>query len=158
MKKDEITKYIEHLYDEKSTLNEIQDLSERKKEAAKKAGMDPENKATIDIMNLKNAAVNQKIFEYLTRTQSNNFIALMSDQQLFWEIQFDKMTPSESTEAKDRLKDLKIKTAMSKEVRELLDRITYLYREVFRYDDEIKMGAKIIRMRTPEQRIKSKTA
>lgn len=158
MKKDDITKYIELLYSEKSTLNEIQDLSERKKEAAKKAGMDPEAKATQEIMTLKNASVNQKIFDYLTRTQSNNFIALMSDQQLFWEIQFDKMTPSESTEAKDRLKDMKIKTAMSKEVRELLDRINYLYREVFRYDDEIQMGAKIIRMRTPEQRIKGNTA
>ena len=158
MKKDEVTKYIELLYSEKSTLNEIQDLAERKKEAAKKAGMEPESKAVIEIMHLKNKAVNQQIFDYLTKTQSNNYIALVSDQQLFWEIQFDKMTPSEATEAKDRLKDMKIKTAMSKEVNSLLDRINYLYREVFRYDDEIEMGAKVIRMRTPEQRIKSKSA
>lgn len=158
MKKDEVTKYIEVLYSEKSTLNEIQDLAERKKEAAKKAGMDPESKSVIEIMNLKNKAVNQQIFDYLIKTQSNNYIALISDQQLFWEIQFDKMAPSEATDAKDRLKDMKIKTAMSKEVNSLLDRINYLYREVFRYDDEIEMGAKVIRMRTPEQRIKSKSA
>jgi hypothetical protein len=158
MKKDIVTRYIELLYSEKSELNEIQNLEERKKEAARLAGMNVEAKSTIQIMTLQNRIVNRQIFDYLTATQRNIYISLISDQQLFWEIEFDKMTPTDKQDRKSRMADIKAKAAMSKESDSLLNRINYKFREIFRHDDEIKMAGDMVRMMTVEERIKKNSA
>jgi hypothetical protein len=158
MKKDIVTRYIELLYSEKSELNEIQNLEERKKEAARLAGMNVEAKSTIQIMTLQNRTVNRQIFDYLTATQRNIYISLISDQQLFWEIEFDKMTPTDKQDRKSRMADIKAKATMSKESDSLLNRINYKFREIFRHDDEIKMAGDMVRMMTVEERIKKNSA
>jgi hypothetical protein len=125
----------------------MQNLEDRKRQAAKKAGLNPDDEKTQEIMLLRNKSVNQQIFDYLARTQSNLYISLVSDQQLYWEIQFDKMAASERT--------IKEKIALSKEAKIILDRIEYAFREIFQYDTEITMAKGIVRKLTVEQRVKS---
>lgn len=158
MKKDIIDKYIELMYSETSDLNKIEDVGERKKAAAKGAGLDITDKETLDIMHLQNEKANNRIFNYLSKTQSNNYIALTSDQQLFWEIQFRKMSPLDTTDDEVMLKNINLKTTMSIKSQELLERIDALYRRIYKHEPEMKMAQKQVRMLSPEQRIVRKTS
>lgn len=155
MKKDSIDKYIELVYSEDSPLNAMEDIVERKKEAAKRAALDP--KLTQDVIDLKDEKSRKRIFEYLSKTQSNNFITLISDQELFWEMQFRKMTPlKEGTEDDEKMmKNINLKTTISIKANELMERIEGMYRRIYKHEPEMKMAQKHIRMLTPEQRIKS---
>lgn len=154
MKKDAIDKYIELVYSEDSPLNTMEDIVERKKEAAKRAGLDA--KVIQDVIDLKDEKSRKRIFEYLSKTQSNNFITLISDQELFWEMQFRKMTPLKDEEDDDKMmKNINLKTTISVKANELMERIDGMYRRIYKHEPEMKMAQKHIRMLTPEQRIKS---
>lgn len=154
MKKDTIDKYIELVYSEDSPLNNMEDIMARKKEAAKRAGV--EDKLIKDLIELKDDRSRKRIFDYLSKTQSNIFITLISDQELFWEMQFRKMTPLKEEEDDDKMmKNINLKTTISVKANELMERIDALYRRIYKHEPEMKMAQKQIRMLTPEQRIKS---
>src|ERR1700748_3361192 len=101
--KNKLLFYIDLLYSKESTLNSIQNLSERKREACKQAKINPLDQEVISIMDLKHDEVNKLIFAYLSVYQSSNsYHKLCSDQQLFWDIQRVLMSPV-GTEDEDTL-------------------------------------------------------
>lgn len=155
LKKDKISKYIEALYSEGSELNHIQDLQQRKIQAAKQAGLDPEEESVKAVMALTDKNTNTIIFNHLTQTQSNDYIILMAKQQLLWELQRDVMLPPIVTDdPKQRQEDRKLRLQLNKELTEIHEEVDQLYRKIFKHEDVAKVSQGIIRMMTPEQRIK----
>lgn len=147
--------YVKVLYSEDSELNHIQDLEQRKLQAARKVGIDPEEESVKSMMALSDKSTNTIIFNHLTQTQSNDYIILISKQQLLWELQRDVMQPSVPIkDAKQRQQDRKLRLQLNKELTEVHEEVDHLYRKIFKHEDVAKMSQGVIRMMTPEQRIK----
>lgn len=144
------------MYDQKSKLNKVQNLQERKEEAAKKAKMDITKKPIQDIMDMKNEDVNRLIFYYLSYFQHNNrFDLLMSDQQLFWNIQKILKDPIEDGLTKEQIvEEIDTRAALSKRGHEIQARIDYLYSEIYGGDMEEIAQMEVRKMLTPEIRLK----
>lgn len=152
-----IQNYIKLVYSEKSDLNFILDLDERKKEACKKSKLDPEDEKVKKIIAMKDEKVNQHIFEYLSTNNSSEFTLLMADHHLFNEIMHRQLIPlKESDDGDVVLKDLELKTKMSLQAETLLHRIKERRRSVFKGEKEQHMADEKIRMMRPEERLKEK--
>lgn len=158
--KSKIEKYIHLVYSRESELIAILDFNDRKIKACNLVGLDPEQPASKEIMNLSNQDVRDQIFEYLKTTSPLNYIQYISDVQLFWEIQARKMRPlADTTDDELALKNLNLKTTMSAKSEELLDRINKLAKEIFQGSEEMKMAEdKIRKLPTAENRLKQKQA
>lgn len=148
MKKEDIEKYIELMYSQKSTLNKIEDLSERKIQAATKAKLNPEDPEIKNIMELKNEKVRVKIINYLNKNNSNLFVKLISDQQLFWNMQQRLMKPLEDEDDTSKL------MAISEKSEELVERIEKNYQKLYGQPELVEEAKNVIRMISPEQRLK----
>jgi hypothetical protein len=154
-----IEQYIELVYSEKSELNTVQDLQERKKQACAKAKLNFNDEAVQLIVTMKDEKVRAKIFDYLVSQNSNDFILLVSDQHLFWQMQQRLMEPlAQTTNTDSDLKDLDLKTKISEKSESLLERIKMRYRSIFKGESEQEIGAQKIRLMRPEERLKKKTA
>jgi hypothetical protein len=152
-----IDQYIELVYSEKSDLNKIIDLQERKKQACAKAKLNFNDEAIQLIVNMKDEKVNIRIFEYLTTQNSNEFILLLSDQHLFLQMQQRLMEPLAQTANTDSdLKDLDLKTKISEKSESLLDRMTSRYLKIFKGSAEQDFATQKVRLMRPEERIKKK--
>lgn len=158
--KNKILSYIERLYAKESPLNNIQNLSERKREAAQQAKLNLKDPEVIEIMDLQNDAVNKLIFAYLSSYQnSNSFHKLCSDQQLFWDIQSILMSPISTDDEDQLMEKYKKRGALSETSDDLLRRINRLYSEIYATEDVQEMAFTSIRqMLRPEERIKMKAA
>ena len=100
--KNKVLAYIELMYGQKSELNKIQDLKERKKTAMSIAKLNPEDEAMQDVMEMKNDTVNDLIFYYRGMFQnSNQYDLLSSKQQLFWDVRKIISTPVNEDDFKD---------------------------------------------------------
>jgi len=151
MKKEEIKRYIELMYNKNSDLNKIEDLKERKIQAAIKAKLDPNDPEVIKIMELKNEKVRGEIIEYLNRCNSNAFVKLIGDQQLFWGLQQILMKPLE-----DEVDTNKLMT-ISERSEELVERIENGYKKIYLEQELADEGKKVIKMISPEMRLKQKS-
>jgi len=152
-----IDQYIELVYSEKSELNNVQDLQERKKQACAKAKLNFNDEAVQLIVTMKDENVRSKIFDYLVSQNSNDFILLVSDQHLFWQLQQRLMEPlAKTTNTDDDLKDLELKTKISEKSEDLLDRIKTRYRDLFKGEAEQEVAKFKIRLMRPEERLKKK--
>ncbi len=153
-----IQNYIKLVYSEKSELNKILDLNDRKRMACDKVKLNFDE--IQDIIHMKNEKVNDAIFTFLRTQNSYEFILLISDQHLFSEIMQRQMKPlAEDSEGKDTvMKDLELKTRMSKESELLLSRIKTHYRNIFLGEEEINDAELKLRLVKPEQRISKKSA
>lgn len=150
-----IQSYIELVYSEKSELNIIQDLEERKRTACQKAKLDPSSEAMQSVIRMQDKTVNDQIFEYLRQNNSNEFILLISDQHLFWELMQRNAKPmAEGIDAE--LKDLDLKTKISEKAEQLLERIVLRRKKIFKGEEEDKMAEDKIRILSPEQRLKQR--
>jgi hypothetical protein len=158
--KSKIEKYIRLVYSKESELTPILDFNDRKIKACNLVGLDPEQPASKEIMDLSHKEVREQIFEYLKSNSPLNYIQWVSDVQLFWEIQARKMQPLKATDDDElALKNLNLKTTMSAKSEELLDRINKLAKEIFQGDAEMKMAEdKIRKLPTAESRLKQKQA
>jgi len=147
-------KYIQHLYSKDSDLNKIASLDERKKEACKRAGLDWEK--SQDIVNLKDKKINKEIFDFLSAENPNEYVMLVSDQQLFWEMQHIKMESLDTEKADEEsiLKAINLKNTISAKSEELLDRINRTFEKIYNYKDEIEMAKQQLRIMRPEERVK----
>ncbi len=154
--KSKIEKYIQLVYSKESELIVIQDFNARKIKACVQVGLDPDQPASKEIMELASDDIRSQVFEYLKSSSPLNYIQYSSDLQLFWEIQARKMRPLADTNDDElALKNLNLKTTMSQKSEELLDRINKLAREVFQGEEEMKMAEDRIRkLPTAEQRLK----
>lgn len=156
--KAKIISYIELLYSKESTINSIQNLSERKREACKLSKLNPVDQEVISIMDLKHEEVNKLIFAYLSVYQSSNsYHKLCSDQQLFWDIQRILMSPAGTEDEDTLMAKYKKRGELSSTSDELLKRINRLYSEIYTQEDAIDLAVTNIRqMLRPEDRIKQK--
>lgn len=148
MKKEDIEKYIELMYSQKSALNKIEDLNERKMQAVTKAKLNPEDPEIKNIMELKNEKVRVKIINYLNKNNSNLFVKLISDQQLFWNMQQRLMKPLEDDDDTSKL------MAISEKSEELVERIEKNYQKLYGQSELVEEAKNVIRMISPEQRLK----
>lgn len=155
-------KYISLLYSKDSELNKISSLDERKKEACKKAGLDYAK--SQDIINLKDKKINREIFDFLSSENPNEYVMLISDQQLFWEMQHIKMEPldrgtgSNLLDDESILKSINLKNTVSAKSEELLERINRTYEKIYNHKDEIEMAKQQLRLMRPEERVKKNSA
>lgn len=149
-----IEQYIALVYSEKSTLNNIQDLAERKKTACQRAKLNYDDESVQDIVNMKNKEVNEQITDYIIANNSNDFVLLISDQHLFWWIQQRLMDPPKSGE--DEEADITKKTKMSIQGGELLIRIKERQKIVFGNDALIQVAIQKVKHRRYEDRLKEK--
>lgn len=147
-------KYIQHLYSKDSELNKIASLDERKKEACKRAGLDWEK--SQDIVNLKDKKINREIFDFLSSENPNEYVMLVSDQQLFWEMQHIKMESLDTDKADEEsiLKSINLKNTISAKSEELLERINRTFEKIYNHKDEIEMAKQQLRIMRPEERVK----
>lgn len=147
-------KYIQHLYSKDSDLNKIASLDERKKEACKRAGLDWQK--SQDIVNLKDKKINREIFDFLSSENPNEYVMLVSDQQLFWEMQHIKMESLDTEKADEEsiLKAINLKNTISAKSEELLERINRTFEKIYNYKDEIEMAKQQLRIMRPEERVK----
>jgi hypothetical protein len=149
--------YLSELYHKKSPLNAIQDLSERKLAACKKAKLNPEDQYVQDIMDLKDEVFNELLFHFLGIFQeSNRFHKLCADQQLHWRMMEMLMKPfPERMDEEQEIKMMKLRSALSEEADALNSRIERAKSDIFGTDDVIKNAEmKIRKLLTPEARLK----
>lgn len=153
--KEMIDKYIKAMYTQESSLNSIEDLKIRKERAAVKAGFSLDDELIIEIMKGNVDSVNKSIFTFLRKSASNRYLKLVGDQNLYWRMS-EKLILLQDSEEDDALSKA---NKLSKELDDLLDRITRNYREIFHHNEQVVMVAeKTIRMITPEERLKGKSA
>ena len=150
-----IQQYIELVYSEKSELNVIQDLDERKKTACEKAKLDYAADATQAIIHMRNKEVNEQIFDFLIANNPEEFILYISDQHLFGELQKRQMKTMKDEDSDSELKDLELKTKISEKSEQLLERIKSRRAKLFGGKEEQEAAGKI-RMLRPEERLKGK--
>lgn len=156
--KSKIDKYIQSMYSRESKLNQTTDLQERQIQACSIAGLTITNLDVQEMINLKNEGTNELIFNFLSKENPNEYIMLISDQHLFLEIQRKKMLPlKDSIDDDEMLKNLNLKTAMSAKSEEILERINRMLKVIYKTENEINLASNIIKLKSPEQRIK-KTA
>lgn len=149
-----VQQYIDLVYSEKSPLNHIGDLEERKKTAAAKANLDYNDPKTKEILHLQNEDVNIAIFEHLRRKASNKYILLLANQQLYWEQMQKLMQPLKGTDDDSSLKEVNLKNTISEKSEQLLERIEKLYLQIFKDQAIIDVASEKIRMKRPEERLK----
>lgn len=152
-----IQQYIELVYSEKSPLSNIMNLHEKKIAACRKVGMSPDTQQAKRIMNLEDEKTREQIIDYMCQNESNEFMNLMSDQQLFWDIQEHKMKPLVSTDDDEKMaKAMNLRNTMSVNSKELLLRINESYKIIFKGPQEISAAKKKVNWLTLEQRIKKR--
>lgn len=144
--KDSQQSYIELVYSADSELNKIENLQERKLIACKKSGLDPENEFVKTMMEMTNSKSNILIINYLNKNNDNYYVKLMSDQQLFYNLQRMILDP-EKIDIDQWLK-------ISEKTEELVERIERYKKKIYKHDQVIEVANKVIRMKTPEQRLR----
>lgn len=150
--------FISVLYSKDSALNNIQNISERKREACKQAKLNELDPEVIQIMDLQHTEVNKLIFEYLSIYQnSNKYHKLCADQQLFWDIQKILMSSGGTADEDELMDKYKKRGDLSKTSDELLSRINKYYSEIYASEEVQEMAVTHVRqMMRPEERIKNR--
>lgn len=152
-----LQQYIDLVYSQKSPLIHIINLDERKKKACNQLKIDPKSEGFKKIIELQDEKSRDIIIDYLCKNETNEFMNLMSDQQLFLDIQYLKMTPLTVTDDEEKmLKAMNLKTTMSLKAEELLTRMNVSYVKIFKGDAEIKEAKKKVNWTSLEQRIKKR--
>lgn len=152
--KEKIIHYIELLYSEKSELNQINDLTERKKSACRKANI-TDVKLAESLMNLSDDPLTALIFHYLSSQNSNKYTQLCADQQTLWEMQQEILKPIDGDSKDERLKAVEYKDKVSIRCHDLLRRINQSYSDIYKEEEEIAAAVRTIHsMVSYEQRLK----
>jgi hypothetical protein len=150
-----IQQYIELVYSQKSQFINIINIDERKKTVCKHLKIDTSDPDVKKIMDLQDEKSRDTIIEFLCKNESNELMNLMSDQQLFLDIQYLKMTPLTPSEDEEKmLKAMNLKTTMSVKAEELITRMNVSYLKIFQGTAEVKEAKKKINWTSLEQRIK----
>jgi hypothetical protein len=148
--KAKIFSYIEALYSEKSPLNQIDNLDERKLEACQVAKLNPEDEDVKAIMAIKHKEVLELIFYYIEVCQNNNtYYSLITRQQLYSNIQREIMTCT----------DIDKSIKLSKESDTIRDLVKKDYSELYEKvggKELVEKAQKMVRVVRLEDRLKKK--
>lgn len=147
-KQTEIDRYIELMYSKDSEFNKIDDLNERKERSALKAGLDIAQPETKNLMELKNESFRVRVVNFLQKQQPNDFIKLLADQQLFFNMQQRLMRPLDDDDDTNKLMQI------SEQSEYLIDRIEKFKKKIYFQVELIEEAEKKIRVMTPEMRLK----
>lgn len=152
--RNKILTYIELMYDQKSELNKIPDLKERKDTAMSMAKLNPHDDEMKEIMDIKNDQVNELIFYYLSFHQNNiRYQKYCSDLQFLWYMMAEMMKPID--EKIEIEKQIKTRALMSLECDNLIARLEHAKSDIWGTDDVKAMAEhKVKAMLSPEKRLK----
>lgn len=148
LKSPKFQKYIQLMYKQSSDLNQIKDLDERKRQACARATLPLNSSAVQEAINLKNPLINDMIFDYLTRENNPEYVLLMVDTQLFYNMQYKNMFDN----------DEKVAAKRSQESEKLLERIQARYIKIYHDKEIVDVAKERVRRSSIEQRIKNKNA
>lgn len=149
--KEKLLNYVEAMYNQKSDLNKIHDLEERKEQACLRCGLKSDDVRSI--IDMEDDAFNEVVFYYHSINSSLKFMGLCTDYQLYWRIQ--KTINSEIKDKEDVENILKKRADLSIISRDLAARIEIIQGEIFTTKDVAEYAEKAIReMLSPEKRIK----
>jgi hypothetical protein len=144
-----VQRYIELVYNEKSQLNEIGDLAERKLEACRIAKLDENSKEAIAIMDMVNKDVNEQIIQYIIANNSHEFALLIADQHLF---------ADQIKQILDPMTDIVLRNKLSEQSSALLIRIKARLQSIFQGNKEINIASHKVRTMRLEDRLKIQKA
>lgn len=143
--KEAVLKYIPLIYSKDSKLQKIENLEERKKQAAKQAGLED-----LTILELKNKEVNKLIIDYLSEEFNLKFTLLITKLELLWTLIKKLREPMEDGEIADQVK---LKGVLDEMCDRLEASCTKLIAEI--YTSEMKDTAmEVVKMSLrPEERL-----
>lgn len=153
--KSKILDYIETMYSKDSKIKRTDSLEDQKKDACSIVGWDFEKNE--DLVNLKDDSFNHLVFTYMSMTQPNKFVLLMSSLQLFWNQQKRMMMAYDGTdEDPDKeLKYINLQNTIAEKSHDLLDRVDGLLAEIYKEDESVELAKKQLRpMVKLEERVK----
>lgn len=149
--KEKLLNYVEAMYSQKSDLNKIHDLDERKELACIRCGL--KSSDVQRLIDMEDDDFSEVIFYYHTANSSLKFMGLCTDHQLYWRIQ--KTINSPIPEGADVENVLKKRADLSTISRDLAARIDMVHSEIFATKDVAEYAERAIReMLTPEKRLK----
>jgi vacuolar-type H+-ATPase subunit I/STV1 len=136
--KEKLLKYLDELYDQKSSFNSVSSLIERKKLICQKVGLDPEE--VKDILENKNEQFCQVIFHYQSFYKNNNaHQQLLNDQNLFWGIQLLLSNPMAIDLDEDQLSEkFKKRADLSRLSNDVQKRINETLSVMYKDDEAMK--------------------
>lgn len=143
--------YMHLMYSKDSEFNKIDDLNERKERAALKAGLDIAQPEVKNIMDLKNEKFRIEVVNFLQKQQPNDFIKLLADQQLFFNMQQRLLRPLEDDDDTSKLMQI------SQQSEDLIERIERFKKKVYLQPELIEQAEAKIRIMTPEARLKEQS-
>lgn len=143
--------YMHLMYSKDSEFNKIDDLNERKERAALKAGLDIAQPEVKNIMDLKNERFRIEVVNFLQKQQPNDFIKLLADQQLFFNMQQRLLRPLEDDDDTSKLMQI------SQQSEDLIERIERFKKKVYLQPELIEQAEAKIRIMTPEARLKEQS-
>ncbi len=151
--KAKLLEFIELLYTKDSKLMAIEDLDDRRRQAAQLAGLDLGSEETKDIIDLQDEKVNDLIFHFMCTQNSNRFNNLINAQNLLWSYQkmLSKPFPENDDEAQ---KAVSFRSKLSDECDAQTERIDRLMAEIFPKEIKEKAESNIRKLYSHEARLK----
>lgn len=151
--KTKLIEFIQLMYSQKSELNKINNLDDRREAACKKVKIDYNNPYFKSIIEGDDQEFNDLVFHFHVTQSSLKYHSLCTDLQLFWRIQ--KVINDPIDEDKDIETVLKKRSELSDLSQQLRIRVDALKSEIFATNDIIEHAERKIReMLTPEKRLK----
>lgn len=154
-----LIRYAMVLYDAKSILvKNIQDVNQRKREAAVLAGYDLEKDSSVleELFDMTDTDLQLIVINFLKDQNSFYWSMIVSNEQTFYEYQKALISEVKLMDKdKDRLQALAIKSKLMEDCDAITTRIIGYYTKVFR-DDEIIEIVQNTRRYTPESMAKNR--
>jgi archaellum component FlaC len=150
-----VLEFIEFLYAKDSILMAVEDMEDRRRQAAHLAGMDPDKEEIKKIIEFMDEKVNDLAFHFMCTNNSNRFNNLLNAQNLLWSYQkmLSKPFPENDEEAQ---KAVTFRSKLSDECDAQTERIDRLMSEIFPKEIKEKAEDNIRKMYSLEGRLKEK--
>lgn len=147
-----IQKYIDLVYSQKSKLNSIPNLDERKRAACEQLNIDIKEDWVQNLIQMKDLQANEQIHYFLITQNSPEYVLYNADEHLYFELIKRIMEPLKA----DDDKDMSYKTKASADASSILVRLQERALKIWKGDAEVEMATQRMRMMRPEERLKQK--
>jgi hypothetical protein len=158
-----IQNYIRLVYSDKSDLNDITNLEDRKKQACERAKLPYDDEKTQEIVHMKNKDVNTAIFNFCAEQCPYEFNLLISKEHLFLEQMQMLMEPLKKTtddgktiedvDEERMMKRINLKNTISEKSETLLISINELRTKIWKGTVEQKVAEAKIKSQRMEDRL-----
>lgn len=145
-----IQKYIDLVYSQKSKLNSIPNLDERKRAACEKLNLDPKEEWVSNLINMKDLPANEQIHHYLISQNSSEYVLYVADEHLYFQLIKRIMDPLKDNDDSDMIR----KTKASEQADSILKRLQERALSIWKGEAEVEAAQQRMRIMRPEDRIK----